>query len=112
MVLHLGVSGFFKSLFQERREAFDFAKRSFEVVCHGVGEGFEFLGLAHEGGASLAEICKHGRQGIRQDADFVSCGPGFKLGREVMSGDTVCCGCKLFKRCGHEPFHHEIDRND
>ena len=112
MVFHLGVSSFYESFFQERREAFNFAKRSFEVVCHGVGEGFEFLGLAHEGGASFTEICKHGRQRIRQDADFVSCGPGLKLGREVMAGDAICHGCKPLKRCGHEPLHHEVDRND
>ena len=111
-MFHLEIFSFFKSLFQERRETFDFAKRSFEVVRNGVGEGFELLGLAHEGGASLAEICQHGRQRIRQDADFVSCKPGFKLGREVVAGDAICRGGKPFKWCCHEPLHHEVDRND
>ncbi len=100
-MLHLDIARFRELLLQQRREPFDLPERALQIVCDRIGKGFQFLGLAHERGAVLAQTGEHRGQRTGQGADLVLAGPGFELCAEIVMGDAIGRYGESAQRIGH-----------
>ena len=78
----------------------------------GIGEGFQFLGLANDHRGLLAKICDHGRNRRSKCADLIPIGPGFELGGQIMMSDPIGRHGESSERLGNGPTHGLVGDDD